>query len=152
MFSLISIIISFQISSQNDLAKSSQSFQHCTCFSIYLPLSFHCYLFFAVFVSLISISHYWLHSTMWSEVEVSQSCPTVCNIMDYTVHGILQARKLEWVAFSFSKGSSQPRDRTQVSHTVGGFSARWATRETHVLVYVAIIFYRIKLQHLTYSF
>ena len=41
--------------------------------------------------------------------------------MDYTVHGILQARVLEWVAFPFSRGSSQPRDRTQVSHIAGGF-------------------------------
>ena len=36
--------------------------------------------------------------------------------MDYTVHGILQARILEWVAFPFSRGSSQPRDQTQVSY------------------------------------
>ena len=35
--------------------------------------------------------------------------------MDYTVHGILQARKLEWVAYPFSRGSSQPRDQTQIS-------------------------------------
>ena len=49
--------------------------------------------------------------------------------MDCIVHGILQARKLEWVAFSFSRGSSQPRDRTQVSDVVGGFSNSWATRE-----------------------
>ena len=41
------------------------------------------------------------------------------NPMDYTVHGILQARILEWVAFPFSRGTSQPRDRTQVSCTVG---------------------------------
>jgi len=41
--------------------------------------------------------------------------------MDYTVHGILQARILEWVAFPFSRGSSQPRDRTHVSHIAGGF-------------------------------
>jgi len=41
--------------------------------------------------------------------------------MDYTVHGILQARILEWVAFPFSRGSSQPRDGTQVSHIAGGF-------------------------------
>ena len=41
--------------------------------------------------------------------------------MDYTVHGILQVRILERVAFPFSKGSSQPRDQTQVSHIVGGF-------------------------------
>ena len=49
--------------------------------------------------------------------------------MDYTVHGIFQARILEWVAFPFSKGSSQPRDQTQVSRIVGGFSTSWATRE-----------------------
>jgi len=41
--------------------------------------------------------------------------------MDYTVHGILQATILEWVAVPFSRGPSQPRDRTQVSRIVGGF-------------------------------
>ena len=41
--------------------------------------------------------------------------------MDCTVHGILQARILEWVAFPFSRGSSQPRAQTQVSHIAGGF-------------------------------
>ena len=41
--------------------------------------------------------------------------------LQYSVHGILQARILEWVAFPFSRGSSQPRDRTQVSHIAGGF-------------------------------
>ena len=46
----------------------------------------------------------------WSEVKVIQSCPTrLCNPMDYTVHGILQARILKWVPFNFSGGSSQPR-------------------------------------------
>ena len=49
-------------------------------------------------------------------VKVIQSCPTLCNTMDYTAHGILQARILEWVVFPFSRGSSQPRDQTQVSH------------------------------------
>ena len=44
------------------------------------------------------------------KVKVAQSCPTLCNPMDYTVHGIVQARILEWVAFLFSGGSSQPRD------------------------------------------
>ena len=48
------------------------------------------------------------------KVKVTQSCLTLCDFMDYTVHGILQAIILEWVAFSFSKGSSQPRDQTQV--------------------------------------
>ena len=52
---------------------------------------------------------------------VAQSCPTLCNPMDYTVHGILQARILEWVDFPFSRGSFQPRDQTQVSHFAGRF-------------------------------
>ena len=45
------------------------------------------------------------------------------------IHGILQARKLEWVAVPFSRESSQPRDWTQVSHIAGGFFTSWATRE-----------------------
>ena len=49
----------------------------------------------------------------------SQSCPTLCNPMAYTVHGIIQARLLEWVAAPFSRGFSQPRDRTQVSRIAG---------------------------------
>ena len=49
--------------------------------------------------------------------------------MDYTVRGILQARILEWVAFSFSTGSSQLRDQTQASHIEGRFFTIWATRE-----------------------
>ena len=49
--------------------------------------------------------------------------------MDYPVHGILQARILEWVAFPFSRGSSQPKDQTQVSHIAGRFFTSWATRE-----------------------
>ena len=44
------------------------------------------------------------------KVKVAQSCPTLCDPTDYTVHGILQATILEWVAFLFSRGSSQPRD------------------------------------------
>ena len=55
------------------------------------------------------------------KVKVAQLCPTLCNPMDYTVHGILQARILEWVAFPFSRGSYQPRDRNQVSHIAGRF-------------------------------
>ena len=55
------------------------------------------------------------------KVEVIQSCPTLCDPMDYTVHGILQARILKWVAFPFPRGSSQPKDQTQVSHIAGRF-------------------------------
>ena len=53
--------------------------------------------------------------------KVTQSCLTLCDPMDYTVYGILQARRLEWVAGPFSRGSSQPRDQTQVSLIAGGF-------------------------------
>ena len=60
------------------------------------------------------------------EVKDSQSCPTPCDPKDCSspgssVHGILQTRILEWVAFPFSRGSSQPRDQTQVSCIAGGF-------------------------------
>ena len=55
------------------------------------------------------------------KVKVAQSGPTLCNPKDYTVHGIFQARILEWVAFPFCRGSSRPRDRTQVSCIVGRF-------------------------------
>ena len=54
-------------------------------------------------------------------------CLTLCDPMDYTVHGILQARILEWVASPFSRGSSQ----SQVSRIAGGFFTSWATREAH---------------------
>ena len=57
------------------------------------------------------------------KVKVNQSCLTLCDPMGYTVQGILQARILEWVAIPFSRGSSQPRDRTQVSRTAGRFFA-----------------------------
>ena len=65
-----------------------------------------------------------------SKVKFTQSCPTLCDPVDYTVYGILQARILKWVAFPFSRGSSQPRDWNQVSHLAGRFFTSWATRET----------------------
>ena len=68
----------------------------------------------------------------WQRAKVAQSCPTVCDPMDQTVHGILQARILEWEAFPFSRGSSQPRDWIQVSCIAGGFFTSWATREALV--------------------
>ena len=55
------------------------------------------------------------------KVKVTQSCPTLCNPMDYRVHGIIQARILEWVVFPFFRGSSQSRDQTQVSRIAGRF-------------------------------
>ena len=66
------------------------------------------------------------------KVLVTQWCLTVCYPMDcslpgYSVHGISQARILEWAAISFSRGSSQPRDQTQVSCIGGRFFNLWAT-------------------------
>ena len=55
--------------------------------------------------------------------------PVDCSRPSSSIHGILQARILEWVAISFSRRSSQPRDWTQVSHIVGRRFTIWATRE-----------------------
>ena len=63
---------------------------------------------------------------------VCQLCPTLCIPIDLSgssVHGILQGRILELVAIPFSRGSSQPIDRTQISCVAGGFFTVWATRE-----------------------
>ena len=70
-------------------------------------------------------------------MKLAQSCPTFCDPMDCSIrcssiHGILQARILEWVAISFSRRSSQPRDRTRVSPTAGRCFTIWATREAQV--------------------
>ena len=59
-------------------------------------------------------------------MKVVQSCPTLCKPVDCSlpgssVHGILQARILEWVAIPFLRGSSQPRAQTQVSYIADGF-------------------------------
>ena len=93
-----------------------------------------------------------IHSALWggggSEVkwsEVAQSCPALCNLMDCSlsdssVHGIFQARILEWVAISFSRRTSWPRDRTRVSCIVGRCFTVWATRE--VLVGARVVAYR----------
>ena len=69
---------------------------------------------------------------------VGKSEPTLCNTTDCSppgssVYGILQARILEWLVILFSKGSSQPRDRTQISCIAGRFFTVWATREAPFL-------------------
>ena len=70
------------------------------------------------------------------ESKAAQSCPTLCNPKDYnlpgsSIHGIFQARVLEWGATAFSRGSSWPRDRTRVCHIAGRRFTVWATREAH---------------------
>ena len=84
---------------------------------LWLPKFF--FFFFHVFIL---CTHY----TFWHregevKVKIVQSCPTLWDPVDYKVHGILQARILEWVAFPFSRRSSQPRNRTQVSHIADGY-------------------------------
>ena len=92
------------------------------------------------------------HYLYVSEVKVAQLCLTICDPTDYTVHGILQDRILEWVAFPFSRESSQPRDRTQVSRITGRFFTSWTTREAHYLYnavwftyffFLLLLFYRV---------
>ena len=90
-----------------------------------------CYCPFLTYLSLFSYES--------DKVLVTQSCPTLCNPMDCSpsgsyVHGILQARILEYVAMPSSRGSSQLGDQSQVSHIVGWFFTTWA-REALLLSY-----------------
>ena len=70
----------------------------------------------------------WLKGITYS-MDMKELCPTLCDPMDYTVYGILQAGILEWLAFPFSQGSSQPRGWTQVPRIAGRFFTSWATKE-----------------------
>ena len=80
-------------------------------------------------------------SSNWkSESIVTQLCPTLCDPMDcsppgFSIHGIFQARILEWVAISFSRRSSGPRDWTQVSQIAGRLFTVWVTRESELVLY-----------------
>ena len=76
------------------------------------------------------------------QMKVAQSYPTLCDPMDYTAHGILQARILEWTAFPFSRGSSQPRGRTHVSRIASGFFTLSHTGSPRILKWVAFPFSR----------
>ena len=79
------------------------------------------------------------------KMKVTQSCSTLCDPMDYTVHGILQARMLEWVAYPFSSISSQPRNGIGFSRIAGGFFTDWGQTVSkfyiNVLYLVASHFY-----------
>ena len=88
-----------------------------------------------LYIILMCISRFmFFGNDLLSESEVAQLCltlwdPVDCSPPGSSVHGILQARILEWVAISFSKGSSRPRDWTRVSHIAGRCFNLWATRE-----------------------
>ena len=117
-----------------------------------------CFLSPWLFSSFLRLSTLWLISMSLLEhvpltacllnqkVRVAQLCPTLWDPMDYTVHGILQDRILEWVAFPFSRGSSQPRDRTQISCVAGGFFTSWATREALLTFKTVLCFLLVALQ------
>ena len=71
----------------------------------------------------------WPQHRVLTTVQSRPATGDLCDPRDYTVHEILQASILEWAAFPFFRGSSQPRDRTQVSYIAGRFFTSWATRE-----------------------
>ena len=86
------------------------------------------------------LSHVWLFATPWT---IARQAPLSM--------GILQATILEWVAISFSRGSSHLRDKTQVSHTAGRFFTVWATREAQQAVhFLLFLSNQIVKQELTY--
>ena len=92
----------------------------------------------------------------WSESDVAQSCPTLCNPMDCSIagssfHGILQARVLEWVAISFSRGSSWPRDLTHISCISRQILYHWATMEAPIVCIKKWKIMRTILTILTYN-
>ena len=71
----------------------------------------------------------WKITQKKEESEVAHLCPTLCDHVGSSIHGIFQARILEWVAIYFSRGSSWPRERTWVSHIAGRLFTVWATRD-----------------------
>ena len=92
--------------------------------------------------------HLWLELNCWSIV---QSCLTLCNPVDgsppsSSIHGILQARILEWVAIPFSRGSSWPRNQTGVSCIAGRFFTSWVTRKAQYIPYSVYNIWRKKRQ------
>ena len=87
-------------------------------------------------------------SYKFMSVLVAQSCPTLCDPMDCSppdssVHGILQARILEWAAIPFSRRSSWSRDASRVSCTTGRFFIIWATREVILPFNILLIIHRV---------
>ena len=87
---------------------------------------------------------------------VAKLCPTLCNPMDYSlpgspVHGIFQARMLEWVAISFSTGSSWPRDQTHVSSLAAGFFTTEPPGKLYLLTWLPHILYWCSLSQITKS-
>ena len=91
---------------------------NCPSFDLYSDTVFH--------LMIRMILGYWL---IIYSVHLFTCDPMDCSLPGSSVHGILQARILEWVVIPFSRESSQPRDWTWISCIVGGFFTVWATRE-----------------------
>ena len=91
-----------------------------------------CRLVFSLKVmSTVNQSHDYTHSTACVHAQLCQPCPALSDPLDCSppgpsVHGTSQARILEWMVISFSRGSSRPRDRTPISCIVGRFLYHWA--------------------------
>ena len=96
-------------------------------------------------LSIISAMSYSLWKWKWSRsVVVLTLCnPMDCSLRGYSVHGIFQSRILEWVAFSFSRRSSRPRDQTRVSRIVGRRFTTWATREVKQCIFTVVWRYSV---------
>ena len=113
-------------------------------------------LFFLVFIEHPEWVSLCLSSNLWHFQHCMLRCPTLCDPKDCSppgssVHRILQAWILEWVAMSSPRGSSQPRDQTQVSHIAGRFFTVWATSEAHFQHYFFNIFSYLILVLLSFS-
>ena len=96
-------------------------------------------------VNLLHVNMMTFFKLTW-EMLVAQSCPALCNPVDCSlpgssVHGIVQARMLAWVAIPFSRGFSQPRDRTLVSCIAGKFFTVWVTRKALYYCYYYYYFW-----------
>ena len=88
------------------------SIVHNFCSLLFLLEVLVCVSFFSwelMFIFWTYVTSEWYFQLFQVKVKVAESCPTLCDPMGYTVHGILQVRMLEWVAFPFSRGSSQAR-------------------------------------------
>ena len=93
-----------------------------------------------------------IHCAVLSHSVVSDCLwpPMDCSPPGSSVHGILQARIVEWVAYPFSRASSQPKDWTQVFCIAGGFFTSWATREAHSLGFLKFILFNQRIIALQY--
>ena len=92
------------------------------------------------------------NSAINMKVKVAQSCPTLWDPMDYTVHGILQARILEWVAYPLSSGSAQPRNRpgSPALQADSLPTELWGKPCEEICVHISTYFFRIDFQKWNY--